>query len=144
MGTLYERDVVAWASEQAALLRAGRLSDLDIEHIAEEIEAVGKSEKRELASRMAVLMAHLLKWQHQPGRRGSSWARTIRVQRKSIAAAVQQTPSLQASLGNVLWIEGAWDDAVTKAIDETGLDCFPETCPWTIEQVLSSEFLPEN
>ena len=72
MGTPYEKDVVAWAMEQAALLRAGNLSALDIEHIAEEIEDVGKSEKRELASRMAVLLSHLLKWQHQPGRRGSS------------------------------------------------------------------------
>lgn len=74
MGTSYEVDVVAWASEQAALLRAGKLSDIDIRHIAEEIEDVGKSEQRELASRMAVLLAHLLKWQYQPGRRGSSLA----------------------------------------------------------------------
>jgi hypothetical protein len=63
MGTLYEKDVVAWASEQAALLRAGQFSAIDVEHIAQEIEDVGKSEKRELASRMAVLLAHLLKWQ---------------------------------------------------------------------------------
>ena len=62
MNTRYEADVVAWAQEQAALLRAGRFSEIDIANIAEEIEDVGKSEKRELASRMAVLLAHLLKW----------------------------------------------------------------------------------
>ena len=143
MGTPYEKDVVAWAMEQAALLRSGQLSALDIEHIAEEIEDVGKSEKRELASRMAVLLAHLLKWQYQPGRRGSSWSRTIKEQRKAIAAAMRQTPSLKASLSDADWLAGTWSDAVTKAVEETGLDNFPEDCPWSMEQVLSAEFLPE-
>ena len=72
MTATYEKDVIAWANEQAALLRAGRFSALDIEHIAEEIEDVGKSERREFVSRMAVLLAHLLKWQYQPERRGAS------------------------------------------------------------------------
>jgi Domain of unknown function DUF29 len=142
MGTPYEKDIVAWANEQAALLRAGKLSAIDIEHIAEEIEDVGKSEKRELASRMAVLLAHLLKWQHQPERRGSSWVRTIKVQRNSIASALLDTPSLKASLNEPRWAGNAWNDAVSKAIDETGLDCFPESCPWSMAQVLSVEFLP--
>ena len=144
MGTPYEKDVVAWAMEQAALLRAGNLSALDIEHIAEEIEDVGKSEKRELASRMAVLLSHLLKWQHQPGRRGSSWTRTLKEQRKAIAAAIRQTPSLKASLSDADWLAGVWADAVTKAVDETGLDSFPEDCPWSMVQVLSAEFFPED
>ena len=69
---LYDTDVVAWANEQAQLLRSGRLDQLDIEHIAEEIEDVGKSEQRELASRMSILLAHLLKWQFRPKRRGAS------------------------------------------------------------------------
>ena len=143
MGTPYEKDVLAWAMEQAALLRAGNLSALDIEHIAEEIEDVGKSEKRELASRMAVLLAHLLKWQHQPGRRGSSWTRTLKEQRKAIAAAMRQTPSLKASLNDDDWLAGVWADAVTKAVDETGLDSFPEDCPWSMAQVLTEDFFPE-
>ena len=143
MGTPYEKDVLAWAMEQAALLRAGNLSALDIEHIAEEIEDVGKSEKRELASRMAVLLAHLLKWQHQPGRRGSSWTRTLKEQRKAIAAAMRQTPSLKASLNDDDWLAGVWADAVTKAVDETGLDNFPEECPWSMAQVLTEDFFPE-
>ena len=78
MATTYENDIVAWAKEQAYLLRSGKLSALDIEHIAEEIEDVGKSEQRELASRMAVLLAHLLKWQYQPERQSRSWQRTIK------------------------------------------------------------------
>lgn len=143
MGTAYETDIVAWAREQAALLRSGQLSALDIEHIAEEIEDVGKSEKRELASRMAVLLAHLLKWQHQPGRRGSSWTRTLKEQRKAIAAALRQTPSLKTSLTDADWLAGVWADAVTKAIDETGLDSFPEDCSWPMMQVLSEDFFPE-
>jgi hypothetical protein len=143
MGTPYEKDVVAWAMEQAALLRAGKLSALDIEHIAEEIEDVGKSEKRELASRMAVLLAHLLKWQQQPERRSSSWTRTITEQRKAVAVAMRQTPSLKASLSDADWLAGTWADAVTKAVEETGQDSFPDDCPWAMDQVLSIEFFPE-
>jgi hypothetical protein len=144
MGTSYEKDVVAWANEQAALLRAGKFSALDIEHIAEEIEDVGKSEQRELASRMALLLAHLLQWQYQPGRRGSSWQRTIKEQRLAIGVVLRKTPSLKNSLSEPDWLTGAWSDAVSKAAEETGLDVFPETCPWSMEQqVLSPEFLPE-
>jgi hypothetical protein len=78
MNTSYEADVVMWANEQARLIRAGRFELLDLAHVAEEIEDVGKSEQRELASRMAVLLAHLLKWQYQPGRRGASCQRNRR------------------------------------------------------------------
>ncbi len=83
----YEDDVVTWSTEQARLLREGRFDLLDIAHLAEEIEDVGKSEQRELANRMAVLLANLLKWQRQPTRRGASWQITIRNQRRGIAAA---------------------------------------------------------
>ena len=75
--TRYEKDVVAWSREQAELLRAGRWAELDINHIADEIDDVGKSEQRELANRMAVLLAHLLKWQFQPDRQSANWRRTI-------------------------------------------------------------------
>ena len=143
MGTPYEKDVVAWAMEQAALLRSGQLSALDIEHIAEEIEDVGRSEERELASRLAVLLAHLLKWQYQPERRGSSWTRTIKVQRRGVAEALDETPSLRGLLNDSRWLRRAWDDALAKAIDKTGLDSFPEDCPWSMDQVLSAEFFPE-
>jgi len=143
MGTSYEKDVVAWANEQAALLRAGKFSELDIEHIAEEIEDVGKSEQRELASRMAVLLTHLLKWQYQPDRRGSSWRRTIKEQRRAIMEHVEETPSLKGSLLDEHWIRKTWSDAVTKAIEETNLVVFPEACPWTMEQAMNPEFLPE-
>jgi hypothetical protein len=144
MNTRYDTDVIAWATEQAALLRSGRLAEIDIEHIAEEIEDVGKSEKRELASRLAVLMAHLLKWQFQPGRRGTGWHRAIKEQRRAIAAHLLKTPSLQVSLDNGIWFDGVWSDAIVIAIDETGLDLFPNHCPWTIDQVLNAAFYPDD
>ncbi len=77
----YDEDVVAWANEQARRLRAGEFHRLDIEHIADEIESVGKTEQQELVNRMAVLIAYLLKWQYQPSHRSRSWENTIREQR---------------------------------------------------------------
>ena len=82
--TTYQQDIVAWAQEQARLIRAGRFDLLDLEHIADEIDDVGKSEARELESRMAILIGHLLKYQYQPRRRSTSWALTIKEQRKRI------------------------------------------------------------
>jgi hypothetical protein len=143
MGTRYEQDVVLWAKEQAALLRSGQLSALDLEHIAEEIEDVGKSEQRELTSRMSVLLAHLLKWQYQPQRRGASWRRTIRTQRKEVAYVLKEAPSLKGKFTDEDWMDLVWDKAVTAASNETGLEVFPELCPWSIEQIMDGEFLPE-
>ena len=138
----YDGDIVAWANEQARLLRAGLFAQLDIEHIAEEIEDVGKSEKRELSSRMAVLLAHLLKWRCQPERQGNSWRRTIKEQRNALAICIRKTPSLKAALRDAEWWSGVWSDAVAKAAEETGLGDFPADCPWTAAQTLDSEWLP--
>ena len=139
----YEADVVAWSREQAQWLKTGRFDQLDLEHLAEEIEDVGKSEQRELASRMAVLLAHLLEWQHQPGRRGASWEVTIRNQRKGIIRRLNKTPSLKADLQETGWWEGVWDDATAQAAEETGLSSFPERCPWPAERVLGLDWLPD-
>lgn len=143
MGTIaYEQDVVAWANEQARLLRAGRFDQLDLEHLAEEIEAVGKSEQRELANRMAILLAHLLKWAMQPELRGSSWTITIRNQRRAIARALEETPSLKGKIADPRWWEGVWDDATDLAAREAGLGDFKEVCPWTLAEVLDLNWLP--
>jgi hypothetical protein len=112
-----------------------------VQPIAEEIEDVGKSEQRELASRMAVLLAQLLKWQFQPERR-ASWQRTIKDQRRAIAAHIKETPSLQASLSNANWFEGVWADALAAAIHDTGLNLFPEDCPWPASEILAPDFYP--
>lgn len=142
--TPYERDIVAWSIEQARLLRAGRFDEIDIEHISDEIEDVGKSEERELASRVSVLMAHLLKWQVQSSLRGASWERTLREQRKRVARRLKKTPSLQPSLDDPEWLDDVWGDAVTLAVKDTGLDItsFPEICPWRPADVLTEDWLP--
>jgi hypothetical protein len=140
----YDSDVIAWANEQARLLRAGRFAELDIEHIAEEIEDVGKSEQRELASRMAVLLVHLIKWQRQPDGRGSSWQRAIRERREGIARRLRRTPSLSASLGDADWWADAWGDALTAAFTEAELGDLPDTCPWSTAQVLDADWLPDG
>ena len=138
----YDADVVAWAEEQARLIRAGQFEQLDLVHIAEEIEDVGKSEQRELASRMAVLIAHLIKWQYQPERQSNSWKRTIKEQRKALAFHIKQVPSLKTRLADPEWQGAIWADAVTLAINETGMGGFPDDCPWSIEDILADLFLP--
>ena len=138
----YDGDIVAWANEQARLLRERQFSKLDIEHIAEEIEDVGKSEKREMRSRMAVLLAHLLKWQYQAGYQGNSWRRTIREQRRGIEECLKETPSLKADLNLPNWWARVWDEGVGIAVKETGLDCFPESCPWAFDQIMDPDFWP--
>ncbi len=143
--TAYKTDIVAWAREQAALIRAGKFEYLDLANIAEEIEDVGKSETRELASRMAVLLMHLLKWQYQPQFQNSkSWNATIKTQRNLINIRLKKTPSLKPSLVDEDWICDAWADARLAASKETGIDfdVFPETCPWPMEAVLQEGWLP--
>lgn len=137
----YETDILAWSIEQAEHLRAGRFELLDLENIAEEILDVGKSEQRELANRMALLLAHLLKWQFQPERRGNSWRVTIQEQRRALRRRISRTPSLTPCLTDSDWLADAWLDARTMAANETGLgfDAFPETCPWTTQFVLESD-----
>ena len=140
--SLYERDFYAWANEQAALLRDRRLSEADIENIAEEIESMGRGEKRELVSRLTVLLLHLLKWQAQPGRRGNSWRGSIRVQRLALESHLRDNPSLKAVLPAA--VEEAFRIAVIEAEAETGLSkaTFPESCRWDFEQVMAEDFWP--
>lgn len=139
----YEGDVIAWASEQARLLRERRFDELDIENIAEEIEDVGKSEQRELASRMAVLLAHLLKWHFQPARRSESWRRTITDQRRMIRRRLAKTPSLHPMLTDAEWQDDMWSDAVAQAMNETGQGDFPLACPWSFDDVLTDGWVPQ-
>lgn len=103
---------------------------------------MGKSEKRELANRMAVLLAHLLKCQYQPERQGRIWPRTIKEQRNAIAICIKKTPSLKTELSDTDWWSGVWSDAVAKAAEETGLGDFPESCPWTIQEIFDPNWFP--
>jgi hypothetical protein len=140
---LYERDFYAWSNEQASLLRAGRLAQADIEHIAEEIESMGRTEKRELVSRLTILLLHLIKWRFQAAKRAASWEASIRVQRNRLADHLDDNPSLKPLLPTAL--SAAYRDAVLEAVAETALpqSTFPATCPWSIEQVMDADFWPE-
>lgn len=140
---LYEHDFYAWANRQAALLRAGRFDAADIAHIAEEIESMGRTEKRELISRLGVLLMHLLKWRFQPTLRGPSWRATIKVQRRELARHLADNPSLKAKLPDAM--VDAYGDAVLNAARETGLDesGFPESCPWPFERIMDPDFWPD-
>ena len=144
MSVTYDSDVVAWADEQVALLRAGKLSQLDLQHIADEVEDVGKSARRELMSRIVVLLAHLLKWHAQPDRRGRSWEKTIAYQRCEVLDQLADVPSLRQMLSDHNWRERAWAKALSLAEAETGLEPedFPAVSPWTIEEALTPDFLP--
>ena len=145
MGTAYETDIVAWANEQAALLRTGKLDQIDIEHISDEVEDVGKSEQRELSHRMAVLLSHLLKWKYQLERRGASWQSTIRTQRIAIETRLQKTPGLKSSINDSSWWADPWADAVYDFAKETGIDIeLPDSCPWTFDQVMDQQWKPQE
>jgi len=139
----YESDFYAWAQTQATLLRSGRLEQADIEHIAEEIESMGKSELRELENRLALLFMHLLKWQYQPTLRCRSWELTIREQRRRLRRHFAQNPSLKAKLSQA--IDDAYGDAILEAARETGLDedTFPSACPFTQDDTMHDGYWPK-
>lgn len=143
MKTAYNQDFYSWTQEQSAILKSGRYAELDIEHLSEEIESMGKSEKRELVHRLSVLLAHLLKWQYQPTYRGASWKLTVTEQREQAIDVLDDNPSLRANLPETL--VKAYRYAVLQAAKETGIDqeSFPADCPYSIEQMLQENYLPE-
>ncbi len=143
MGTLYDTDIVAWASEQAELLRARQWHALDLANIIEEVDEVGKSAKRELKSRMAVLIRHLLKWKFQPQLRSKSWRATIDVQREDVGHCMEETPSLKHVLADEQWLHAAWTRALVDAISETGIHDLPRQPIWTVEDVMNGQFFPD-
>lgn len=140
---LYEQDFYAWTQDQAAKLRAGELTALDLAHLAEEIESMGRSERRELINRLAVLLAHLLKWAYQSERRSKSWRNTVRVQRLDAGRILKDNPSLKPQAADIL--SAAYEKARLLAAADTGLDeeTFPAQCPWTLEQALDNDYWPE-
>lgn len=139
--TLYDRDFYQWLTETAYLLAEGRLSELDITHLMDEIESMGKSQKRAIESYLSVLLLHLLQWRYQPDRRSGSWKSSIRNSRRAIQKRIQESPSL-TSYPEIVFLE-CYALARENAADETELplNIFPETPPFTIEQALNQEFL---
>jgi Domain of unknown function DUF29 len=146
MGDLYERDFYRWAIEQAAVMRNKRFEleglGIDWMNVAEELDTLGRSEKRELRSRLGVLLLHLLKWLHQPMHQGASWRRTIEIQREAVGELLSESSSLKHLLDQIM--QTAYRDARRDAAVETGLSdsVFSTDCPWTAMQILDPGFLP--
>jgi hypothetical protein len=140
--SLYDQDFVGWTEQIALALRQGDWAGLDIENLIEEVEALGKSDRRAIKSRLEVLLMHLLKWQFQPVQRSRSWEATILEQRMRIAEILEDSPSLKNYLPTV--VEGCYGGARKLAAIETGLaiDDFPVDCGYAIEQLLNEDFLP--
>ncbi|WP_409161615.1 DUF29 domain-containing protein [Pectobacterium sp. B2J-2] len=143
MTTRYDSDFYGWTQEQANLLRAGRITELDTQNLLEEIEAMGRSERRELESRLEKLFMHLLKWQYQSERQSRSWRLTIEEQRRKAVRVIADNPSLKNKLAEI--VEDAYGDAVISAERETNIrrTVFPAQCPWTFEQAVNPDFYPE-
>ncbi|MCW7761437.1 DUF29 domain-containing protein [Photorhabdus luminescens] len=143
MTTRYDSDFYGWTREQAGLLRSGNLNQLDRENLSEEIESMGNSQRNELESLLEVLFLHLLKWQFQSERQYRSWKLTIEGQRRKIVRRLKKNPSLKSELSEIS--SDAYGDAIIAAERETNIrrSVFPETCPWTFEQIMDEKFWPE-
>jgi len=141
---VYEQDFYAWSIQQATLIRSGRWAELDIDHLAEELEGMARSEKRELVNRLVILLAHLLKWQHQASQRSASWRGTIREQRKRIRKLLKDNPSLKTETIMAEAIIDGYDLAITEAAIETMLEetIFPAECPYSLAELLDENFYP--
>ncbi len=140
--SLYDTDLYLWAQTNAQLLKQGRFSELDIEHLIEEIEDMGKSEQRGINSHLRILLTHLLKWELQPKYRGGSWLGSIRNARVAIDDLIEESPSL--ALKPADFLAKSYAQARKAASDETGLslNSFPLQCPYTLLQIRDEDWLP--
>jgi hypothetical protein len=139
---LYEQDYTLWLDTTCRLLKAGRLSDLDLSNLLEELEDMGRSEKQTLVSNGIVVLMHLLKYAYQPQLRSNSWRFTLKEHRRQLQAALQTSPSLQPYLEQMF--AECYHEARDLAATETGLslETFPEVSPFSLEQMLDRKFLP--
>lgn len=142
--TSYETDFHQWIDEQTALLKAGQFDRLDVPHLIEEFESMSARERRELINRLAVLLAHLLKWQFQPERRCTSWRLTINEQRRQLELLIEDSPSLRQRFPELL--ERAYRNATRAALEETGFlrSPFPKQCAYSIEQIMDEGYWPKD
>lgn len=140
---LYDRDFVGWVETTVEQLRAQNYAAVDWANLIEEIEDMSRRERKSLKSNLVVLLLHLLKWQYQPESRSGSWRGSIREHRRRINDDLHDSPSLCPYLQAVL--SDCYTNACEQAADETGLalQTFPVSCPYTAEQMLDANFLPE-
>jgi hypothetical protein len=145
--TRYDTDFYAWTQAQAAALRGKEWAALDVENIAEEIDSLGRSDRRAITHQLERLLTHLLKWAYQPQQRsryGRSWSRSLYQARAAINDPIEESPSLQDYPAQRMTL--AYRRALRLAADDTGLPpaTFPAACPWSLEQILDEDFLPEG
>ena len=139
---LYAQDFFQWTQTTAALIRAGKWQEIDPTSVAEEIESLGNEQRHALRSHLRILLLHQLKWAYQPRHHSGSWRSSIGHARAEIEDRLADSPSLRQMLPALLtW---AYQRARRLAAIETGLPLvtFPETCPWTLDQLQDQEFLP--
>lgn len=143
MTTLYETDFNQWIEETAKTLKEGNFHALDLENLIEEIESMGSNNKREIKSRLIVLLMHLLKYRYQPEKQTKSWIATINTQRTEIELVLEESPSLKGFLP--AQILDCYKKARKNAAKETGLaiTTFPAECPFTQAQILDSDYFPD-
>ena len=136
----YERDFYSWSLEQARLIREGRIEALDRDNLAEEIESLGREQFNKLVSALRVAMLHMLKWDHQPGRRSRSWMLSIKQARFDITDVLDDNPGLKPRVAEA--IGRAYRGARIDAAKETGLDeaDFPDVCPYSFGDITSRDF----
>ena len=142
MTNLYSTDFNLWTEQTIAALKSGDLQALDLDNLIEEIEAMTRSDKREIFNRLKVLITHLLKCQYQPQKKTNSWIKTINEQRDQIELVLADSPSLRPYLTSKLG--EIYKKAKRDAVTETKLtpETFPTDCPFTEEQILDSEYFP--
>jgi hypothetical protein len=144
LAALYEHDYYTWTGAQAQALRERKGSGLDWDNLAEEVEDLGKAERDRLESHLESLLMHLLKWAYQPQRRSRSWSKSIREHRFRIPRVLRDNPGLKAKLAEIF--ADAYEGARFSAENETGLglSALAESCPWSVDDVMRSDFLPES
>ena len=142
--SLYERDYYTWALQQARALKEHRLEELDWENLADELEGLAKTERRELRSRLEVLLEDLLKWQFQATRRSRSWRAIIAVQRLKIREHLDENPGLKPSIPDIVAqaYKAARVDLTTRFLRSSEPQP-PMSSPWTFEHVMDEQFWPE-
>ncbi|MBF0338617.1 MAG: DUF29 domain-containing protein [Nitrospirae bacterium] len=141
--SLYETDFYQWAFHNADLLRQGRFAEIDLENIIEELEGMARRDRRELLSRLKVLIMYLLKWQYQPKRRCGSWSSTIGTQRADIKHLLADNPSLKNNIGTVMDEEFITAKRLFEVETKISARKLPETCPYTFEQLMDYGFWPK-
>jgi len=132
----YDRDLYGWATEQAALSRAGRIAEADALNIAEELDDVGNEQYDKLVSPLRLILLHLLKWDHQPERRSRSWWASITVQRNQVRRLLRKNPGLKPRLKEAT--ADAYEDARVEAAARTRLAPrkFPAQCPYSSNEIM--------